>query len=259
MKSIIKINIETLSRKDRSIIEKLLNLNKDDTNNAALDILQRNKRQPDTANTVEDVELVKAIKSQLTAEEADKVIVNYAFGRLYDKYKEVITYKCRAMVSNEETLKDLVSKTYIRAYEKIHLYEPEKGAFTTWLFTISRNLYIDFIRNEKASITTVTSEMGATSEDGQTIPFEIKDDSAKDGQQIYEKKERAKLVNRVIDSCFDKKPFLKDLIRMRFFEEKSYDEIVQVTNKPLGTIKVDLMRAKDKLKVALEAEGLEYF
>ena len=109
------------------------------------------------------------------------------------------------------------------------------------------------------SVTTLVSQMGVSSEDGQEIPYEIRDKSAKTGQEIYEKKEKAALINKVIDNCFAKKPFLKTLIIQRFFEEKSYDEIVQATGKPLGTVKTTLMRAKETLKVALGNEGINYF
>ena len=216
-------------------------------------------RKPETTNTAEDSELVNTIVTQLTSEEADRIIIDYAFGRLYNKYSNGIAFRYRTMINDEESLKDLVAGTFKKAYEKICFYESTKSAFSTWLFTISRNLYIDYMRSNKASTTTLISQMGTSSEDGQSIPYEARDLFAKTGQEICEKKQKAALINKVIDNCFAKKPFLKELIIKRFYEEKSYQEIAESTGKPLGTIKATLMRAKDKLKLALENEGINYF
>jgi RNA polymerase sigma-70 factor (ECF subfamily) len=72
-----------------------------------------------------------------------------AFLMLYDRYVQRIERYCLARTGQPSEAEDLVSATFLRALESIWSFDPERGTFASWLFTIARNLITDHHRSRR--------------------------------------------------------------------------------------------------------------
>ncbi len=179
----------------------------------------------------------------------DKALVKLAIkgdqlacSKLMKRYKDSIFFMVNKMVKNAIEAEDLTMVTFGKAFKKLETYNPDSAAFSTWLFRIAVNNSIDHIRKKKPISLSLDKQMNDS----------VSDDSYSDVLPAYEtdpeeemiKKQKAKLMRELI---FQMDPKYRRLIELRYFEELSYQEIVQEINVPLGTVKAQLFRAKDIL------------
>ena len=75
------------------------------------------------------------------------------------------------------------------------------------------------------------------------MEFHVKDD-ALDPMEALQRKERIELMRSVVEAM---KPRYRRLVELRYFEERSYEEIAEELDLPLGTVKAQLFRARDIL------------
>ena len=153
-----------------------------------------------------------------------------AFGELMERYRDSIFHMINKMVFSSDDAEDLTMETFAKAFKRLHQYTPA-FAFSTWLFKIGSNHTIDFIRKKR--INALSLDQGFRNEDGETMEIHIADDKL-DPIQTLEKKERIELLRDVVSKM---KPKYRELVEMRYFEEKSYDEIAEELDRSLGTVK----------------------
>jgi RNA polymerase sigma-70 factor (ECF subfamily) len=163
-----------------------------------------------------------------------------AYAELMGLYKETIYFMMLKMTNNSDDADDLTIEAFGKAFKNIHNYTPE-FAFSTWLFKIATNNCIDFIRKKKLNTTSIDHVI--SSEDS---PHPSRDviSSGKDPEEKIIEKQKIQLMQEVVEKL---KPRYKDLVKMRYFEEMSYEEISQELNLPVNTVKVQLFRARDLL------------
>jgi len=181
-----------------------------------------------------DLELVEA------AIEGDQM----AYGELMDRYRESIYYMMLKMVKNTDDADDLTIEAFGKAFNRLKQYSPNY-AFSTWLFKIASNNCIDFIRKKR--IKALSLDQGFRNEDGDSMEIHVADGGL-DPFESLEKKERKERMHDVVGEL---KPKYRRLVEMRYFEEKSYDEISDELGLPLGTVKAQLFRARDILERVL--------
>ena len=75
-----------------------------------------------------------------------------AFAQLYDAYIERVYRYILFRVSEDETTEDLVSQVFLKAWQNLDRYKPGGSPFIAWLYTIARNLVIDFYRAKKDNL-----------------------------------------------------------------------------------------------------------
>jgi RNA polymerase sigma-70 factor (ECF subfamily) len=134
----------------------------------------------------------------------------------------------------------LTIETFTKAFQRLDQYSPAY-AFSTWLFKIASNHTIDFIRKKR--LKALSLDQGFANEDGDTMEFHVKDD-ALDPMETLQRKERIELMRAVVETM---KPRYRRLVELRYFEERSYEEIAEELDLPLGTVKAQLFRARDIL------------
>ena len=120
-------------------------------------------------------------------------------------------------------------------------YTPQ-FAFSTWLFKIASNHCIDFLRKKR--IKAISIHQAGRGDDGDEYEIPIKDNQLNPEQQM-QRNQSISNVRAVVDQL---KPRYKRMIELRYFEEKSYEEIAEEMKLPLGTVKAQLFRAKDLLQ-----------
>lgn len=163
-----------------------------------------------------------------------------AFAEIMDRYRDAIFHSINKMVFSSDDAEDLTIETFTKAFQRLDQYSPAY-AFSTWLFKIASNHTIDFIRKKR--LKALSLDQGFANEDGDTMEFHVKDD-ALDPMETLQRKERIELMRSVVETM---KPRYRRLVELRYFEERSYEEIAEELDLPLGTVKAQLFRARDIL------------
>jgi RNA polymerase sigma factor, sigma-70 family len=156
------------------------------------------------------------------------------------------------MIRDEEAAKDIILEAFTKANTSLDSFNADTAVFSTWLFAMTKNLFIDNLR-KKSLDTTSISDIESYDTETHTVEFNIEcPNKNPEGVMILE--ERNKKVFAIINAM--NKPNLKELVIMKYFDELSYDEIAEKTGKPLGTVKALLFRAKELLKDDFEKAGI---
>ena len=158
-----------------------------------------------------------------------------SFTTLVNRYYASLYWVIYRIVGNSTDADDLTSESLVKAYESLSSYS-NKYAFSTWLHTIGSNRAIDFVRNRNKQPSPINNPT-STEEDIMTPSIES-DLSAEDNMIRLETND---IIANVISEL---KPFHRSLIDMRYFKNMSYEEISKKLNKPIGTIKTGLFRAR---------------
>ena len=169
-----------------------------------------------------------------------------AYAELMDRYQSAIFHLVNRMVFSEDDAEDLTIESFTKAFKRLHQYTPA-FAFSTWLFKIASNHTIDFIRKKR--IKALSLDRGFTNDEGDRMEISVKDEGL-DPMETLEKKERVERLRDVVAQLKDR---YRRLVELRYFEEKSYEEIAEELDLPLGTVKAQLFRARDMMAKILEA------
>jgi len=161
-----------------------------------------------------------------------------AYTELMGRYKDSVYFMLLKMVNNSDDAEDLTIETFSKAFKRLDQYTPQ-FAFSTWLFKIASNHSIDFIRKKR--IRAISIDQGFSNEDGESYVIPVKEESL-DPEESMQKDERVQRMRDVVEKL---KPRYKRLVELRYFEEKSYEEISEILELPLGTVKAQLFRARD--------------
>ena len=163
-----------------------------------------------------------------------------AYAELMSRYKDSIYFMLLKMVNNRDDADDLTIEAFGKAFKNLHQYTPD-FAFSTWLFKIATNNCIDFIRRKRKYTFSIDKNM--ENDSGQEMQFEIKSPML-DPEEKMIKKQKAILMRDVVEKL---KPRYKRLVELRYFQERSYEEIADELKLPLGTVKAQLFRAREFL------------
>lgn len=169
-----------------------------------------------------------------------------AYAELLERYRKSVYFLILRIVKAPEDAEDLTYVTFTKAFKNLSKYVPTHG-FSTWLFKIASNTSIDFLR--KKSIDTVGIAMGSDIQPGEVILDNKVVATTLNPEEKIIRDQRLRIVHQVVqhlDKDFEK------VIRLRFFKEYSYDEIANELNLPLGTVKVQIHRAKKLLQSLLK-------
>ncbi|CAM1370423.1 RNA polymerase sigma factor [Tenacibaculum xiamenense] len=159
-----------------------------------------------------------------------------SFNFLLDQFWGSVYYFLLKKTENDNDAEDIAIQTFSKAFEKIDSFN-EEYQFKTWLIAISKNVYVDFLRKKKASISITT-----TNEKDEEA-FYVIDDSPSPEDKIITEQNLAKLLRDIKQL----KPKYQEVINLRYFQELSYKEIAAQLNEPMNNVKVKLLRAKKLL------------
>ena len=143
-------------------------------------------------------------------------------------------------LGDQELAKDLTIEALGKAFKKLHMYTPDY-VFSTWLYTIARNNCIDYLRKNK--LPTISIERLMVDEDGKRTSFDLKSEDLNPEKRMI-KNQRIAILRQIVDQL---KPKYRDLVKLRYFKEMSYEEISDELSLPLGTVKAQLHRSREQL------------
>ena len=158
--------------------------------------------------------------------------------RLIEQYQYRLFRYLLYITGNPERAEDFFQETWIRVLERGHQYDG-KFKFEAWLFTIARNLVIDWQRQKKA----VSLDSMMDPEEGKG--FEIVDEKAESPLQLFL---QAESQDRVQASLEQLPAAYREVLLLRFQEEMQLDEIAKIQATPISTVKSRLYRGLDALK-----------
>ncbi len=163
-----------------------------------------------------------------------------AYRELMKLYRDPLYFMLYEKVSDQELAKDLTIEALGKAFKKLHLYTPEY-AFSTWLFTVARNHCIDYLRKHK--LPTISIDRMMLDEDGKRNSFDLISKGL-NPEETMEKRQRIAILRQIVDQL---KPKYRDLVKLRYFKELSYEEVAETLAIPIGTVKAQLHRSREQL------------
>tara|TARA_B100001248_G_scaffold252597_1_gene228938 strand:- start:3360 stop:3944 length:585 start_codon:yes stop_codon:yes gene_type:complete len=165
-----------------------------------------------------------------------------AYVELVNRYKDRLTNFVYYFLKDEELSEDIVQDTFIKLYEKKHYYKPV-AKFSTWIYTIARNLANTELRKKNRVKITYLSQMNNDMKN-----YELK---SKD-QSLNSKIENEYLLDE-LHLAIDRLPKnYKTAIILRDIQGLNYEEISIIVGVPLGTIKSRINRARLQLQLDLK-------
>ncbi len=162
-----------------------------------------------------------------------------AFEKLKRKYHDQVFNLIYRMVRDKEEVEDLVQEAFIKAFTSLSSYNDEY-AFSTWLYKIATNNCIDYIRRKK--LATFSINRPIQSKDSE-FTFEVPDSTYEPDKEMIELQKKS-LFEDAVNSL---PPKYQKVIILRHTEEKDYQEIAEILNLPLGTVKAHIFRAREML------------
>lgn len=213
---------------------------------------------------------VKSVASELKNAKVNQMIVEVlngnsrAFDKLWEMHQGALMFhEVRPKTFGDEDLaNDLLQEICIRAYERLHRFNPEKAVFSTWLFKIAKNFMIDVSRRKKLDKFRM-NDQNVNSDDESISSEDAIYKYKKDTLDQYETP-HSTMASNEIKMAFEKllssfKPPMKKILELYFYENLSYDMISQEMNMPLNTIKTYIHRGKMELQQKAKERNYIHF
>ncbi|MFN6945816.1 MAG: sigma-70 family RNA polymerase sigma factor [Cytophagaceae bacterium] len=163
-----------------------------------------------------------------------------AYAELMQRYKKPVYHMILKMVRNVDDAEDLTIEAFAKAFKNLEKFNPEY-TFSTWLFRIATNNCIDFIRKKKLDTMSINSAF--KDEMGENVDVDLKDHNLNPQEEAI-KSEKIEIIQTIVTKLPAK---YQTLVKLRYFQELSYEEIAVEIDAPLGTVKAQLHRARELL------------
>jgi RNA polymerase sigma-70 factor, ECF subfamily len=180
------------------------------------------------------------VNPQTTAAMSDEAVIDLvcdgnseAFGVLVKRYEDFVFTLIRGIMPSDDTAKDITQEVFLRAYRAVRRFE-KRSSFKTWLYRIAYNTSMSHLKRiEKSSAVYDGSPEIPANHPNQPLRMTLQ-----------------KLIGML-------KPELKAVVIFHYYDDLKYEEIAQVINCPVGTVKIRLFRAKHDLKELWEKYAIQ--
>jgi RNA polymerase sigma-70 factor (ECF subfamily) len=167
-----------------------------------------------------------------------------AFAAIVERYQKGLANYIFHMVRHYEEAIELTQEVFLKAYANLRSYD--RGyKFSTWLYKIASNHTIDHLRRQRAPETPieVSDEEGFRSYE---LPLESHVQNPHDCLAMKD------LMGHIREAVDDLPPSYRELVILRHFNFRSYEEMAKITGLPLGTVKNRIFRARQMLMERLK-------
>jgi RNA polymerase sigma factor (sigma-70 family) len=165
------------------------------------------------------------------------------FARIVRQYQNLVASVAYRMGVRQGSIDDVVSEVFMKVYTRLHQYDG-RYALSSWIYRIATNHVLDDIRRRKRE--------GAVALDAVAEPADPRMNVAGESELT----ERDQLVRRAVQELPEE---YQQVIALKHFEELSVEAIAEMLDMPEGTVKIRLMRGRQRLRKILEHRHPEFF
>lgn len=158
-------------------------------------------------------------------------------------YQDKIYQHCNRMLGNAHEAEEIAQEAFIRAYINIHSYD-ERRKFSTWLYRIATNLTIDRLRKRKPDYYLDAEVKG-------TEGLDMYSQLAAEEKLPEDELEGLELQNYIQKQIAELPPKYRSIIMLRYLEDFSLQEISEILDIPIGTVKTRVHRGREALRKKL--------
>jgi RNA polymerase sigma-70 factor (ECF subfamily) len=159
------------------------------------------------------------------------------FGELVLEHQDFVFNVVKGLVRLEEEARDITQDVFLKAYQNIDKFRGD-SKFSSWLYRIAYNLSLNWSERKAGRETQLDDSFAET--------------LAEPASAADEAYDRELLLARVIEVIEQIPLKYKVIIKLYYFEEKSYQEIADTLQLPMNTVKVQLLRAKEHVRKKLD-------
>jgi RNA polymerase sigma-70 factor (ECF subfamily) len=172
-----------------------------------------------------------------------------AWEEIVQRYNRRIYNICYRFAGSGNDAQDLTQEVFIKMFRTLSSYDVERGAFMTWVTTITRNLLVDHFRKSKQD--RMTDSLDATpSEHEDALPLSEKiEDKAPTADTGVQSRETRELVHSALQKL---SPELREAVILRDLQDMDYKDIATVLKVPEGTVKSRINRGRAELARLLQ-------
>ncbi|MDB4907085.1 MAG: polymerase sigma factor, sigma-70 family [Gemmatimonadetes bacterium] len=191
-------------------------------------------------------------REQLRAADDAAVVASFlagderAFAVLVERYQTRLLNFIYRTIGDREKAEDLVQEVFIRVYRHLHRFDPSKK-FSTWAYTIASNLAKNELRNRSRNPLVLFQTLSSRNEDDDR-PLQFEDTTSRP-DDLYRKRHLRALVEETVAQLPEHH---RQVFVLRELEGKSYEEIAEITDCNLGTVKSRLNRARNAFAAIIE-------
>ncbi len=185
-----------------------------------------------SADKMTDVELMQCVSEG----------EHHAMQILVERYQNIVYSTVARMLNNSPETEDIAQQVFINIWKAAKGFNPE-SSFSTWMFTILKNLVFNELRRKKRKPIIFAEEVEEISSGDEVfIDASLSPDSAT---------EYAELETAVNEAIAQLEPNARLAIQLRRFQDMSYEEIAETLGKSVSATKSLIFRARNELKVSL--------
>lgn len=167
-----------------------------------------------------------------------------AYRELIRRYERPVFSLILRMVRDRQLAEDLAQETFVKALNAIGSYRPEYK-FSSWMFKIANNTAIDYLRRRDLDTLSLDGAPHATTqEDIEATALQVRDRGQSPLAEL-EARELGTAIERAIGRL---RPEYRACILLRHVEGMAYEEIAELLDLPLGTVKTYIHRARHELR-----------
>ncbi len=172
-----------------------------------------------------------------------------AWEEIVRRYNRRIYNLCYRFAGKADDAQDLTQEVFIKMYRTLSTYDVERGAFVTWVSTLTRNLLVDHFRKTRQD--RLTDSLDAAPSEHEDAPplSERIEDKAKPPDSNVQSREAKEAVHGALQRL---SPELREAVILRDLQDMDYREIAQVLKVPEGTVKSRINRGRAELARLLQ-------
>ncbi|HJS48389.1 MAG TPA: sigma-70 family RNA polymerase sigma factor [Gemmatimonadales bacterium] len=170
-----------------------------------------------------------------------------AYRELIRRYERPVFSLVFRMVRDRELAEDLTQETFVKALNAVESYRPE-FKFSSWIFKIANNAAIDHLRRRELQTLSLEGSPNAlTPEAIEATALQLRDRL----ENPLEELEARELGGQIEVAIARLRPEYRSCILLRHVEGRAYEEIAEMLDLPLGTVKTYIHRARNELRASL--------
>jgi RNA polymerase sigma-70 factor (ECF subfamily) len=170
-----------------------------------------------------------------------------AFSELVLRFQRPVFSLIVRLVRDRALAEDLAQDAFVRAWRKLATYDSDRP-FRSWMFKIAHNLAIDELRRRRPE----TVPIEEPESEGLDLLGRLEDQTALDPAESLD---TARALQHLEQALGQLRPAYREVILLRFREGLAYEEIAEIMDLPLGTVKTHIFRARKELVEAVSAAG----